>query len=134
MEKELSFEEKVRYFEERIKKLRRKLERRTTPLSLAEKWGKKKEKFIEEFIDSVIGEFEALVDAGMTNPLVVSFPRVSLYALSCDEVKDALARLEKLGFTAEYFASAYLSWFTDSFIHISLNRKKFKAEASECSH
>lgn len=116
----VEFVEKVRSFEERIEKLRRKLEWRPTLWFLREKWGKKKEKIIEKFIDSVIGRFEVLVDAGMTNPLVVNFPRDSLYALSREKVEDTLARLEVLGFTAKYFAPAYSPWFSGSFIHISL--------------
>lgn len=98
------------------------------------RWEKKKEKIIEEFIDSVIRRFEDLADAGAINPLFVEFSLSSLCTLGRDEVEDTIARLELLGFSVKYFGPGYLPCSHTSYIHISLNRKKSKAEASECSH
>ncbi len=131
MKKDLSFEERVRFFKERVNRLKEKLGPEFVPYT--ERWEKEKEKIIEEFIEGVIKRFESFAEAFTVHPPIMGFPLDSLSLLFRDEVEDVFKRLEKLGFTVEYFGPAYLPC-SNSFIQISLNREKSEAEASECSH
>lgn len=126
MKKYLSFEEKVRSFKGRVNRLKEKLG--SEPVPYAEHWEKKKERIIEEFIESVIKRFESFVETG-TGHLIVDFSLDSLSSLFRDEVEDTLVRLEKLGFAVKYFGPDYLLC-SNSSIHVALYGEESKIRNS----